>query len=528
MRSRFGLLGTTVERQTDEGPWFLISMAIGLLYALYFVLRYGGLWTENDTSVFTATTNALLSSHTVLFPGEYSHGFGYPAWLASLCLATGLSPLVVNSVIAPFIGVILFIVSGFTLYQRILRSKMYAAVALFVLYAVPELMFTVLRGNHEKLNVPYILLGLFAVIWSVDSIRDGRFKDVVVSSSLFYLCIFGNGVVNDYFGILTVVATLLVGFFIWASRKTRFSEHLLVDYQRRNFTVAVISLLVMLWVMVFLFPESGGDVSLLSLVLSKFTNLFVSVQGGANPYTLASQQWASPAINTILSLFHWMVLGASFLVFLLASIGRIWGRHAGEDEMIVWAIYFAFGTLVALAIPVDFFGLAAGSNLEVRNYTYFALVAAPPIAMGVRRFVSRSRLWLLSVGLLYCVMLLVGMQKATLDPAVSNSWLFYSPGEREALSTVLSRSVATGIWAGPDNRLPYVAASLNVPANGNEIVAYSYLETPYAVDFLWSPVEKAASQALRTVTPDFSRMNRIFDDGQAQIYRKAPGSYMQD
>ncbi len=499
---------------------------IGALYAAYFEFRYNGLWIENDTSVFTGTTTAMLRAGSVLFPGQYSHGFGYPAWLGVLSLETGLSPAVVNGLVAPFFGMTFALLTAYLLYRRLLRSEAATAVAAMLLFLVPDLMFTLLRGNHEKLNVPFIMLAVYSLLWFVDAERRGDFKSTITSTILYYVSIYMNGVTNDYFGVFMVVAGLLT-----AAMLTLFGRRIVGggesrDYIRRFRTTAMVSALLMLWVMVFLFPQSAGDTTLMQTLLTKLKDLFVTQLAADNPYAIASSQWVTAGVNEVFATFHWalILLSGVSLLFIVAAVLRRRVRVRSE-EFVLFCVYLAFMALVAAAVPVDLVGLSAGTNLELRNYTYFSLFAPPVtvIALGIVRSRLGSRLrGVLVTGVLalvYGVMFILAVPKSTVEPVSSTLWMGYTADERAALTAFEQNARSTAMWVGGDNRLVYLYGALFPDSRSRDVVVgYSPAKSPFITDVLVSPMVTGSALANRVALPDVHLMNRIFDNGGAQIY----------
>ncbi len=506
-----------------------LLVLVGIAYAAYFILRYDGMWIENDTSVFTGTTTAMLKAGSAFFAGQYSHGPGYPAWLGDVSLETGLSPMVVNGLLAPFFGVVFMVLTAHLLYRKFLRTEAAVAVAVLILFLVPDVMFTVLRGNHEKINVPFIMLAFYCVLWVVDAVRNQDFRSIALSTMLYYVSVFMNGVTNDYFGVFLIIATFIAALFLWLFRRPRWSGGAALPYAKRFAATTFISGLLMVWVMVFLFPQSGSDTSLFVTLIHKLQNLFTTQVISSNPYAIASQQWTSPLVNTMFSVFHYGLIGISamsivhlFVIVVVRKTVNIRG-----EEYVAVASYVALAILVAIAIPADLVGLNAGTNLELRNYTYYALFAPPIIVMMVgalraRLAHHRKAAWLrATVASMYAILFVVGMLKGTVEPLVSNVWMQYTRSEREALVVFQNHTTDTALWTGGGNRLAYLYNALFPDSStGDQVVGYSIGPSPYATDIMTSPMIRASTIATQIAMPSVSGMDRVFDDGGAQIYRR--------
>ncbi|MHB1627516.1 MAG: hypothetical protein ACYCVB_03950 [Bacilli bacterium] len=542
--------GGGVIRPSSSWAWMAVWSA--LLYAGYFVLRYAGLWTENDTSVFTSVAQETLRAGNVLFPGQYVHGFAYPSWLSSLSLLTGLSPMVLNAAVVPFVGALLLSMVCYVTYRTLLGSDRFALAGVLILYAVPELMFSVLRGNHEKLNIAFLLMTVFVLFKGVDAMRRGIVQEIAVWSVLYYVLVFANSATNDYFGSTFVVASFLTLLLLYAYTRWRSAdEHLRTATVRYGATILT-SWLVVWWVMLFVFPPAGSDFSLLKTASQKLSHLFLTLNPASNPYSSIASAWASPFVSNLMSVFRVVLLIASVIVFFvkvrLIALRRI---TPSTPTVFLLCLYTAYAFLVGIAIPLDFVGLSAGSNLEVRNFTYFSLIAAPVASLGLMDVLGRRRAggkgqtpergalemgWfrrhprLGSVGVAVTVVLIaLGMFKTTLDPIFSNQWIFYSPGEKQALAAFHQLDTATAMWSGPDNRLVYVFGEL-FPGNArnNQVTGYNLRSAPQNTDALWSPQVVANTIAQGAVVPDFTTMNRVYDNGGADIYRTAPKTIFQN
>jgi hypothetical protein len=508
---------------------------VAFWYAAYFVWRYGGLWTENDTAVFAAVTQRTIQAGSVLFPGQYVHGFGYPDWLAVIALSTGIPVPVLTAYVAPFLGAVLLVVAGYTTFSAMTGSRLTGALGLLLVLAVPELMFTALRGNHEKLNIFLMTGALYAVLRLVRAIRRG---DRVFWTAVFWLCAALNVSVNDYFGTsfaaaCTLLTILAIGF-NWRAGGSAENRRRRLGALRR-LMVPVLGAWVIAWGFIrYAYPPALGDLLLLKTALARLETLALTLHGISNPYAGLAQQWASPLVAHLMAVFRWVVfLGSA--AFWVTQLWRIVVQRqpATVRALLRLALYAAFSILVVAAVPVDFVGLSAGANLEVRDYTYFALFAAPILAMALRetwrRWRSNRTAWVRRLsaaeGALLLLLIAFGLLKTTLDPSLSNNWMFYRPGELQATEAFWSLSRNQIMWVGPDDRLVYVSETWEpFSPHGNAVEGYTAAMA--TTDFLLSPAVEAATRIARVFPPwpPLDTANRIYDDGYAQIYQRVPSS----
>lgn len=528
--------GDPVEEATTLA-WLVLC---GVAYAALFVLRYGALWVEGDTAAFSSTVTQVLSAGSVFSPLDYNHGFAYQAWLGMFTAVSGVPAPIMNTVVAPFIGALLTVVMGYLAFRELTRSRWATAVGVLFMLAVPDVMFTVLRGNHEKLNVAFILAALYALLRVYRLARDDSSAARVLPWMLaFYALVLANAMTNDYFGSSFATALSLTFVGMWVLLRRVSIVDLNAAQQQRflgRLGIAVMGSWLLAWLfMIYIYPPAGAaDLPLLHSAVARVMALFATFQPRSNPYTQAAAMWSSNTIYTVLSIFRWVL----FLGSLAAWGERVWASFVKKTpttwaDLLMIALYTAFAALVAVSIPIDLAGLAAGSNLEVRNFTYFALVAAPLMAGGVERLVhrgtwsrvmtARRRKLSVTIGGVLAVLLLASTLKADLDPTLSNLWLFYHPGEMQAISTFWNKSHAQFLWTGPDDRLSDAAGSWYVTDPRNNVIEGTF-SNRLTRDFLVSPTIRADIQAYRVLPPwtSLRTMDLVYDNGSAEIYRTVP------
>lgn len=520
------------------GLW--LTLLVGMLYATYFVVRYGGLWTENDTSVFSQVARQTIQARNVLFPGQYAHGFGYPAWLASLSLLTGLSVSVVDTVVMPFVGVLLAVLGGYMLYKKVLGSERRAGLSVLLLLASGDFMFTILRGNHEKLNVVFLLVAVYALLRGFDEMSARRTGPFAIWVLLFYLVVFANATVNDYFASTFVAGSAMaLGVAALLMRRHNLANEEAASSMSRYALSVGVSWLLVWWVMLFVFPPAGHDFSLLKSAIQKVSQLFLSFHSSSNPYIIAHQQWAGPVVYALTAAYRWILSIVAVVAWLVEAWAIIVRRHPIDFSRLLFLLLFgAFGFLIVLAIPVDFVGLAAGANLEVRNFPYFVLFAAPMVVWGLGRaqemLKARGRVLSSRARLLYTnlsavalsVFLVVGLLKSTLDPLISNQWMFYTSSERQTVQWFLQTGKHSNMWTGPDNRLVYLQSMLSSgQRTSNQLGGYT-LSTVYR-NWMMSPQIRVNSIVQNRPVPNTFAQDRVYDNGGAQVYHVRPATPFQ-
>jgi len=519
---------------------FTLLFSLGLLYAAYFVLRYGGLWTENDTSIFSYDTREMLKAGNVLFSGQYIHGFAYPAWMGSLSLLTGLPPYVMNTIVMPFVGVSLLVTAAYVSYRVLFRSRRLAFWAALLLFAVPDLMFSVLRGNHEKINIAVMLWLIFVLFKSFQSSRTGAGRHMATWVLLFYGLTFLNATANDYFASTLTVGLLIVTLWLGFAAKWRSAQNTLGSSSQRLWLVTGASWLLIFWVMFFVFPPAGADFALVGKAWTKVVDLFLSLHASSNPYNAVAQQWAAPIVAVLGAAFRWALSIASFLGWVVTTFVWLrWKKRQTFRRHFMLALYGGLGVLIAVSIPVDFTGLAAGTNLELRNFTYFSLIASPmfvfTVIVGAQFVRNRWPRFNLTRSLNFAKPLLavvmacffvISLFKITLDPVVSNTWITYSPSEVQAMSYFLRNAATTqNLWGGDSSRLSLVSGSRLQP-DPWRVIAGGF-DVNLFLTYLNSPFVYASAVLNREPLPVYAGMNRVYADRSVELYQPTPLSPFQ-
>lgn len=523
--------------------YLVTALGLGLSFGAYFVLRYLGLWTEQDTEVFVRIIADMQNAGSLRSPGSYTHGYAYPVWATTLANFTGLSVTNLLQLYTPLIGNLFLALFGYTCFRQLLTSERLGILATSVLFLIPELVFTVSRGNHEKLTVSITLLAVLALSKSFTEWgRTGRWSVFVGWTIVYYLCAFTLATLNIFFGSSLIVAlsVMLVFTTLTVFIRGQAGAHLRPFVQRLAYIVCVNWLLVLL-VMWYIYPQSSGTNALLIETASqRLSALFFPQSEGesessftvSDPYAVTTSDWVTPKAYLLLSSFRWLLFSVSFptwLVLFVIAVRRI--VQLTTDRLFALGLYGAFGFVLALAIPIDFLNLSAGSNLQVRMYTYFALFASPLLALGLERLL-RLRLPLVRTvlpnlfGLLFIVFGGLSLLKATLDPMVSNRWLFYHPAEVQAAHFWGSRHRHSILWLDVEGRLRYAYTTTYPAAYARGFLAgntFDFGSYQGGDDFaIRSHLLERTAVAWGHRAPGLWLEDRSYDNGRAQIYHRIP------
>jgi hypothetical protein len=511
----------------------LTSFAFGA----YFVLRYQGYWAEIDTSVFLTATERFTQAGRLDYPQPYLHGFAYVTWMATISSFTGLPVSLLVQVYMPMVGCVMVAFLAFATFRQLLQSDRLGALAAGTLFLIPELVFTLTRGNHEKIDISMILLALLALLRSFREVTGRRRWSVFVGWVLaFYLATYTLLTSNTFFGstFAAAMTLTLLGATLALRRFPDGQEAQGPLVRRLAFTVGICWCLVFL-VMWYVYPAASAQLQTYKSMISRLATLFLSFEAQSNPYQGVTQEWASPAVYRLLSSFRWVLfLGSAALWLLLLRRALATLERSPVRRVLLLSMYGSFALLLALSIPVDFLGLAEGNNLQVRLYTYFGLFATPVFVVGAvpllralswRRLRSgRRALRWPGIVLRFAVVgfAAVSLLKATVDPQVSNLWIFYRPQEVRAMSFFTSHEQNNRLWIGPRERLVYAFAlsRSTFKVNGNDF--YAGLADPDVQLALTSQVIAAHAVADQTPQPTILLGSRIYDNGEAQIFRRLP------
>lgn len=532
----------TVRTSARANTHFLIVVGLGLSFGAYFVLRYLGLWTEQDTEVFVRIITDMQRAGSLRSPGSYTHGYAYPVWATTLANFTGLSVTNLLQLYTPLVGNLFLAVFGFACFRCLLASDRLGLIGAAALFLVPELIFTVSRGNHEKLTVSITLLAVLALVKSfLEWRRAGRWPVFVGWTMVYYLCAFTLATLNIFFGSSLVVATTIMLTFMTlvVFLRHKKGKHLRPLVGRLALVVSVNWLLVLL-VIWYVYPQSSStNITLFETASERLSSLLFPTPAGetkadfttSDPYAVANSDWASLSAYRLVSSFRWVLFLVSFPLWLVLLISA-WCRleQITIERLFLLGLYGAFGFILALAIPIDFLNLSAGSNLQVRMYTYFVLLATPMLAFGLERL-TRVRLplrvFLTSLmGLFFVLFGGLSLLKATLDPTVSNRWLFYHPAEVQAAQFWGLRHSQNILWMDVEGRLRYAYTTTYPAAYAQGDLAGNVFDWgtfagggAFAIQ---SPILERAAVAWQRKPPTLWLEDRPYDNGEAQIYHRIP------
>ena len=188
----------------------LALLSLALVIGAYFIWRYGGRWAESDTAVMTGAIRVVADS-AALAPqasGVYVNGYGYQVVSTTIVAFTGLSVETLQVMVYPLISAVL-VLPAWILYRELTGSARLATLATLLLWLVPEHLFAVLRGSHERLDRAFLLTALWLLVRTVRF--GGDRQRLVAHVALVLLMLYGLIATNALFG-MSFVAALVSAF----------------------------------------------------------------------------------------------------------------------------------------------------------------------------------------------------------------------------------------------------------------------------------------------------------------------------
>ncbi len=508
-------------------PSSYLVLLIGLvvLLGLYSLLRYGGWWSELDTSTFIRYTYSIISDAKLIPAGSvYNNGYGYQVLMAWLAAFTGM-PIGALQVAGGALLVVWVVAPAWLAYRELTRSSLAASLASLILFIQPEFLFPILRGTHEKFTRGLMFLCIYLL---VRSLRTKSVREVAFLTASFYLCSYALLSFNNFLASSFILGTILALGLIWAwQKRDKPDAEAGTNLVSKLFMVSASMLVVAFLFTFYAYPPAAYQLGILHYFIDRLALLTLNAEAAAtNPYQWINNGWVSRPAYCLVSLANWLLLALSLMVWAKQSYQWLIRRkeRPQQHETLLWAFYLAFGFLGVVGILLDISG-ALSSNLQLRVYPTFAMVAAPLIAMWLLQLKpERTRLrkgaWAGASVAMGCLMVL-SMIKATNEPVLSNYWIFYTPAEYQATAWAESSLPQQDLNVGDDARIAfgYFIRQNGRPVNINFISNNSSIS---ASDYLISEANLLFSQRVGSqlrITPDSLI---TYDNGTAQIYHRRP------
>ncbi len=519
-------LGDRSSTMSGPSPARLLA-ALLLLYALavggYIVLRYHGQWTEGDSARMTYFIDVAHTQGTINPMGSfYPHGLAYQALSLVVLAATGLSLQTLQAAIYPPVAALGLGLTSLAFFIQVTRDRRVAILATLFLLLQPDVLFVTLRGSHEKLDWPLMMMALMLLYRSVNQ----SLRKTAVYVGLFYLIIFAMIATNVFFAstfLVAVMLSLLLGLVaaMFPRRRSASPRDL-----RRLMYIALSCGVLLFAFMAYLYPQALSDLRTLRTIWDRAGALALNAEPQGNPYAYISFGWVSPRIYLGLTTFTWSLIALSFAEWLRRAKRILNGQESlGLRESLDWLLYAGFAIQVALSIIVDMAGVL-GENMQLRIFPGFTVLAVCLLARAVWRLAASPRLREWKRRIVFGLMALsvtwfalASVFKATNEPLFSNKWSFYSAAEDSAAYWTDNHLRFANIWNGLDER---IAALFQFKYGQSQNFYDAYMLKSQDRYVLFSERERERGLRMGVAMPSVLNWLRIYDNGEVHLYHRRP------
>lgn len=499
-----------------------------ILIAAFSLARFGDRYSETDAFVFTRRIIHVMDENTLTPSIAYANGYGFPALAVFLTKVTGINLVAIQRYGGTLLAVVI-VIPAFLLYRELTPSLRAALLATLILILQPEFLFPILRGTHEKFTRTLMILSLFLLVYSLR--RHAKVKPFVGLVLTFYLVAYAQITFNSFFAdsflIAVALALILVGI---AMRLSQESPTELKKAHLFRLGYILISLLVLTFLFIFyLYSPARDQIFEFKFMADRLAALFLDVETSdhVNPYLTVGNTWESLPTYMAVSAATWILFITSALIWIFQTVRFIRNRRtlSNRRQLLLWAFYGAFAAIGAISIVVDISG-ALASNLQVRAFPAFAILAAPILATWLlARASGRGRLTHLArIGLWVALgfLVLLSTWKAVNEPQVSNKWTFYDLTEVHAIDWADSNLAEDRfLWISFDERL--IVRLAEAARLDDRRIRFDIAEPEsQSRDRLLSDLIRARAARFNQPLPIEGGSFLTYDNGRAQIYHLRP------
>ena len=510
----------------ERTAWrYLLFLALyALLVAGYVGVRFAWGWQDDDAARLTRhSQNVYLEATAQPSSGAYPFGYAYPALNTVLSHVTGLPIAMMQTYVQPFL-IVLLVPVAYAAFRSLTGERATALLASLLLFLQPEFLFESMRSSHAKVTWLLALTMLFVLARSLREQHGGWALGRWVF--LFYLAAFALIASSSFFAssYLFGVAFAFAGGWVLA----RWRGEQWPSSRLARLTYVALSCSILLFLSLFyLYRPSLLQLRELGNAAAQVATLVLGADA-TNPYGYVASAWRAPWLYPVLTLLNWLVLGISFLAWLLKGRALLRRDRLPPHLLLLWLLYTAFALLLAISILLDLSGVLS-ANLQVRLFPHFMILAIPMasqiLARGAHRF-SRQGPWprraavaALLVGMLFLSG--ASLLKATSEPLLNNHWWFHSSEEMQAASWAGEHLLDTTIWVGLGRRLSSITAEQD-NWKEHDLWAVTGELQDYADNFLISESMAAAAARQQVALPDLFPHLRVYDSGPVQLHHVRP------
>ncbi len=516
-------------------PLWVIVLIYAVLVATFFVVRYGGRWMDTDTPVLSRAIANVAQEGTLVPDGPIYHmGFAYQSLSVALLQVTGVSVDVLQRVVYPLIAGVMVATVAFVLFRELTGDARVAALAALVLFMQPDFLFVIFRGSHEKLTWTLTMLLLYLAFRSFRC--QPTFKQLMPYVGAFYVTVMALAATNIFFAssfVSSIVLSCVGGYVVLTLRRLVFRQPApqavaLEQLLLRFLYVALSSFVILALVLFYVYPPAQLFIFSLQSLAEKLAIVLGGYEYASNPYQIVGFGWISPLTYFSLTVLNWLVLLISLLTWLfmlpVASVRN-------PRRFMFWLLYAAFAFHIGIGMVADLAGLL-GTNLQLRLFPAFTLVAIPMALLGVRHLLRARLTGRLRQGVVVALLLTLpwfsgaALLKMTNEPLLSNYWTFYTETEVAALRWSYVYLEGAKLWADLDAiRLKPLSLTLAAEERplGDEVLRLDVGTVDVDTrDFMISEPLQLWSARNAQMLPDVAMEHRVYDNGDVVIYHRRP------
>jgi len=442
-------------------------------------------------------------------------GFGFQGYVVSIVAMTGLQVDTFFQLIFPFFG-LLTLTGVFVLVRQLTGRSRIALVSTVLMAIQPDFLFSLVRGNHEKLT---FLLMFLAILMLARSMQKANWKTTATA----ILLIVGLSSMNFFYACsFAVILFASATFFMVTNRKDA------REPVRMRHTLTTTGLLTSVFIglfVFFLYAPASNIVNLAGSLLGQLRLFFLDLQPTSSPYGTIGTQWISTNVWLLTNALSWITIGVSSVVVMDSlTKNRLRLLNLGpESGGLLVALHLAFGVQLGAAIVIDFTGFL-GANLELRVFSMFIVTSAAITSLALATHLTNQRgiLRKATVVLVIMLLLFVGFARATNDPSISKRWIFYTGDEANAIQWVQQKSSHQILWSGFDERIRNLGTFM---FEGAPVATTEYQingDGQRSTMILISENLRLQAEVRGVELPDVSNASLVYSNGASSVFIPAP------
>lgn len=558
--------------------FLLLILLYGFLSHLYFSLRYSGLIADCDTAIITKTVQAVQSQARIFTTYQYSTGFGFQVVITFLSNITDLPiqqllilptgflyvtiaytlflELIKNKKAAMLATFILTLQPDLLFFtSRGSHERFTFFLALMTFFILMRLIS--LKRDNKKF-VLYLAL-FYLAVFSLTTFNNWFSTAIIVSIifvSLIGFLFFRSFNIDTlpYRKSLYIITSCIplyyyISFYIYPP--SRSTWHVVNIWRKKlmvldsslillGIALSVIAVLALILLMLRApimrtlksyaaefskkIDTSKTYRTSMYLVIGFVLTIYII---GVYILAVASKSLLSfPLFVWIfLTLFNWIIFPLSLIMVFTIIWDFIRRKSFSSDfHPFLLLFYVSFSLLLLITIFVDrFIGTVFGNNMELRIFPYFMFFAVALASMTTLRWMHqlRTKKWQkvgkVTVVILIILLVINSLVKSTMDPSVSNGWIFYSKGEKIAMNWMESNLKSKTIWAGPLSR---IESAFRYNSNFDSLGNISFSNASNAKYYLMSDVVRKRASKYEYSLPSIKNSNQIYDNDAAELYQR--------